>query len=275
MDAPLWRLIDVTVPGRRGPRLDHVSVEIPAGVTAVVGPSGAGKTTLLNLLVGFERPQSGTISRIEAIKKTTNRNRLPVFWVPPGHGLWPQLTVRAHLASIMPRDVETVRKVGTPSAPGAQRLQGPQQSSWTPTFPDRHFAPHESRQAATRDAVPGGSPGAETADVVDQLLQEFDLGPLANAYPGTLSQGERDRLALARALASRAEVLVLDEPLVHVSPEAALRYWSPLHAACRERGLSLVIATHDAQLAQREATHLIELDQGRVVFAGSAQEQPR
>src|SRR5260221_11020560 len=127
MTTPLWRLVDVTVPGRRGPRLDHVSLEIPAGVTAVLGPSGAGKTTLLNLLVGFEKSYTGTITRIgfdvlapgespggnvDASPphdswgaKTAERDqseRLPLFWVPPGHGLWRQGTVRNHLASIMP-----------------------------------------------------------------------------------------------------------------------------------------------------------------------------
>ena len=61
MDAPLWRLIDVTVPGRRRPRLDHVSVEIPAGVTVVVGPSGAGKTTVLRAIAGLMKPDQGQV----------------------------------------------------------------------------------------------------------------------------------------------------------------------------------------------------------------------
>ena len=215
MSGILWRLVDVTVPGRRGPRLDRVSLEIPIGVTAILGPSGAGKTTLLNLLVGYERPSSGEIMRLDS----NDDHRLPVFWSPPGHGLWPQLTVRAHLASIMP-------------------------------------------------------PLAEDHKSADRLLQEFDLQSLAGAYPATLSQGERDRLSLARAVASGAQVLVLDEPLVHVQPQAAMRYWAPLRAACRDRQTSIVLATHDAEVARREATHVLHLEQGRVVFAGDAKEQP-
>ena len=57
----LWSLDAVSLPGRRMPRLDRVTVEIARGVTAVLGQSGAGKTSLLNVLVGFERPQSGRV----------------------------------------------------------------------------------------------------------------------------------------------------------------------------------------------------------------------
>jgi iron(III) transport system ATP-binding protein len=208
MNVPLWRLDAVTVPGRRGPRLDRVSVEILSGVTAVLGPSGAGKTTLLNLLVGFEKPSSGRIEMLIAPS-----DRLAVFWVPPGHGLWPQVTVRNHLASIMPNS----------------------------------------------EPVP-----------VEQLLQDFDLLSLSAAYPGTLSQGERDRLSLVRAIASKAQVLVLDEPLAHVPPEAALRYWSALRSACAEWKTSVVLATHDPDVAAREASQVIVLEAGRVAHVGVA-----
>jgi ABC-type multidrug transport system ATPase subunit len=207
MSELLWQLTEVTVPGRGRPRLDQVSVDIPSGVTAVVGASGAGKTTLLNLLVDFERPASGMVTRMES----SDKRRLPVFWAPPGHGLWPHLTVRNHVASIMPN-----------------RANGQ----------------------------------------VEALLRAFDLESLSAAYPATLSQGERDRLALARAIASDAHILVLDEPLAHLPIEAAQRYWSQLQAACVERKISIVMATHDASLAERESDWTIRLDNGRLVSAG-------
>lgn len=212
MSEPLWRLVDVTVPGRHGPRLDRVTVNIPPGVTAILGPSGAGKSTLLNLLVGFEVAQSGTVTR----GQQSSVNRLPAYWSPPGHGLWPHLNVAAHVTSL---------------CYGA----------------DSH-SPAEA----------------------DQILDALDLMSLRQVYPATLSQGERDRLTLARALASGAEVLVLDEPLIHVQKHQARQYWEFLLRWCQSRGTSIVIATHESQLFVHEDNIVIWLDQGRISSAGRA-----
>ena len=80
---PLWQLDAVSLDPAR---LREVSATIAAGVTAVIGWSGAGKTSLLNLLVGFERPDRGTIT-----------GRPQVAWVPQNGGLWPHCTAREHL----------------------------------------------------------------------------------------------------------------------------------------------------------------------------------
>ena len=91
---PLWQLDRVSLGAAR---LSEVSLEIPAGVTAVIGWSGAGKTSLLNLLAGFEKPDSGAISGAPA-----------VAWVPHNAGLWPHCTAREHLALAQghERDIE-------------------------------------------------------------------------------------------------------------------------------------------------------------------------
>ena len=94
----LWRLDSVSLPGRRGPRLDRVCLEIQPGVTVVLGQSGVGKTSLLNILVGFERPSAGQVEFLATVPK----DRLPMFWLPPHHGLWPHLSVREHLLTVLP-----------------------------------------------------------------------------------------------------------------------------------------------------------------------------
>jgi iron(III) transport system ATP-binding protein len=114
----LWTLHNVTLWGRGRPRLDQVSVEIPAGRVAIVGASGSGKTSLLNLLVGFEQAGEGTLSvgsfalsdgssaasvSLNPQSSTFNPQRSPFcFWSPPDYGLWPHLTVREHLTSVSP-----------------------------------------------------------------------------------------------------------------------------------------------------------------------------
>lgn len=214
MTTSLWQLSDVTLQGRNRPRLDGVSVVIPAGVCAVMGQSGAGKTSLLNLLVGYERPDRG---RIEdgGLRIEDGVARLPVYWAPPDGGLWAHLTVREHLSLVASGD------------------------------------------------------GASN---VERLLREFDLLALAERRPGTLSEGERSRLSVARALASGARLLVMDEPLVHVDPLRLADYWDAIRAQCRESGASLVFASHDAETVLREAEQVICLDMGRVVYCGAVSE---
>ncbi|WP_373649079.1 ATP-binding cassette domain-containing protein [Schlesneria sp. DSM 10557] len=94
----LWSLETVSLSGRRSPRLDRISLAIPEGITAVLGHSGVGKTSLLNLLVGFETPSSGKVLFQADIPAT----ELPLFWVPANHGLWPHLSARDHLLTVMP-----------------------------------------------------------------------------------------------------------------------------------------------------------------------------
>lgn len=101
----LWRLERVTLQGRPQPRLDDVTLDVPAGVTAVLGPSGAGKSSLLSLLVGFETPGSGRIIRCQPAAT----GQADLFWGPPDDGLWPHLTVREHLTTVAPAGTSAAR----------------------------------------------------------------------------------------------------------------------------------------------------------------------
>ena len=107
---------------------------------------------------------------------------------------------------------------------------------------------------------------------MDGLLAAFDLAGKADARPGELSEGEQSRLAVARALAAEAEVLVMDEPLVHVDPARAGKYWRVIRERLAESGASLVFATHEPEAALGEATRAICLREGRVLHAGPVEE---
>jgi len=260
MNRALWTLRDVSLPGRSGPRLDRVTVEIPAGVCAVAGPSGAGKTSLLNLLVGFERPQSGTIERDQAIA-SADRNgsgRLRVYWCPPDDGLWTHLTVREHL--------ETVSPAMPDARPGVATLDEASSTECV-ARPDKGVASVRN----LRHAHPVGL-GVPPGGFVVQLLTMFQLSALADARPDSLSEGERSRLSVARALATRARVLVMDEPLSHVNRSLRSDCWNALRSICAEQGTSLVFSSHDPEIILREAAHVICLEHGRLVWSGPVAE---
>lgn len=244
MTDRLWRLDHVRLAGRPSPRLDDISLEVRAGATAVVGYSGAGKTSLLNVLVGYERPDAG---RFEcSIGDERDRQSGPALRVGRSDSVQ-----SAAVESVMP-DTEC-------RATLESRLPvfwGPQDDGlWPGVTVRRHL----------ELVAPGG--GRETAS---ELIDAFDLGSVAGATPDRLSRGEASRLAVARAIASGAAVLVLDEPLAHVDPARRARYWDRLLRYVTETGASLVFASHEPADVLRYAEHVVGMRDGRIVFDGDA-----
>ena len=107
---------------------------------------------------------------------------------------------------------------------------------------------------------------------IDGLLADLDIRHRAGAHPGDLSMGERARLSLARALAARPAVLVLDEPLAHVDVAGAGRYWRAVRDRVARSGASLVFATHLPRMVLGEAERVVCLREGRVIYEGEVQE---
>ena len=100
------------------------------------------------------------------------------------------------------------------------------------------------------------------------LFTSFDLTSKAAARPHELSQGEQARLSVARALAAKAEVLVMDEPLAHVDPARAGQYWDAIRAHLAATGASLIFSTHLPEIALGEAERVVCLSGGRIVHEG-------
>lgn len=103
---------------------------------------------------------------------------------------------------------------------------------------------------------------------IDELLSAFDLTDRAAARPHELSESERSRLGVARALAAPAKVLVLDEPLAPVDPARIGKYWSAIRAALAADDRSLVFSTRVPEAVLAEAAHVVCLREGRVLHAG-------
>lgn len=96
-------LKDVSLTSGRTQRLDKINQVLPAGRTAVLGNSGAGKSSLLSILAEFEVPTTGKFERAP----TRSGFQLPTFWAPQDNGLWPHLTVREHLTSVVDRSAHS------------------------------------------------------------------------------------------------------------------------------------------------------------------------
>jgi tungstate transport system ATP-binding protein len=110
----------------------------------------------------------------------------------------------------------------------------------------------------------GGVPRGERQDRVRTALKQVGLGHLADRPARVLSGGEQQRLALARAWALEPKVLFLDEPTANLDP-AATRAIEAVIAAMHERGVKIVMTTHDLGQARRHADEIVFLHKGRLV----------
>jgi branched-chain amino acid transport system ATP-binding protein len=218
--------------------LDRVSVTLPrAQVLGVIGPNGAGKTTLFNAICGFVVPESGRIEwdgiRLDGSRPDRLADRR-IARTLQGVGLFGRLTVLENVVT----GAERFRRAGLLSAllglPRADR--------------DERGLQDRARRALRRL-------GCE--DVADRL-------------PGTLPYAVQKRVALARALVSEPELLLLDEPAGGLDADEL----SGLGELIRELGSSIAVmlVEHHMDLVMSVCDRVVVLDFGRVIAAGTPAE---
>ena len=84
-----------------------------------------------------------------------------------------------------------------------------------------------------------------------ELLDRVGLAERANYRPSQLSVGQQQRVAIARSLAGRPKLLLADEPTANVDPTSAETVLDLIRNSCRDEGISLLLVTHDMNVAQR------------------------
>lgn len=126
-------------------------------------------------------------------------------------------------------------------------------------FPDLSVVEHLDLLARAH-----GIPDADTA--VDEVLHEVQLVPQSGQLPGTLSSGQRRRLALATAFVRPRKLLILDEPEQRLDTEGVAWLAARLVAE-RQRGLAIVMASHEPTLVEQVATRVVRLGERAEVLA--------
>jgi ABC-2 type transport system ATP-binding protein len=112
-------------------------------------------------------------------------------------------------------------------------------------------------------------PAAQRATRVDELLESYHLAGRARQYAGTLSGGEKQRLALAAATLHRPELLFLDEPTSAVDPQTRRDFWETLFQLV-DAGTTILVSTHYMDEAER-CHRLAILDHGVIRAEGAPQ----
>jgi ABC-type lipoprotein export system ATPase subunit len=132
-----------------------------------------------------------------------------------------------------------------------------------------HLVPYLN---VTENVMLAAGPAAEPGDRAraDELLEQLGMSDRRRHRPAQLSAGERQRLAIARALLNRPKVILADEPTGNLDPENAAEVFDALAGFHRDGGTVLVV-THGTT-ADAFADRIVHLDQGRVVGSDAATE---
>jgi ABC-2 type transport system ATP-binding protein len=104
---------------------------------------------------------------------------------------------------------------------------------------------------------------------IAELAEELDLGPLLNRPAGQLSAGQKTRVALAKALVNRPDLLLLDEPTASLDPDTGdlVRTWLERYRA--ESGCTILLASHNMAEVSRLCSTVLMMKRGRIVDRGT------
>jgi branched-chain amino acid transport system ATP-binding protein len=217
--------------------VEDLSFDIqPGAVYSIIGPNGAGKTTLLNLLTGVYRPSGGRIT----FGEHDVTGRAPYEFA--SHGIartFQNLQVFFNMSAL--ENVMVGRHLHERCGLGAAFLRSPRLAR---------------AERACRE---------EAAELMRYVgLQDY-LSTAADAMP----YGALKRLEIARALATRPKLMLLDEPAAGLNPTEALEL-DDLIGRLSERGVTVVLVEHNMRLVMGVSDHILVLDYGRKLAEGPA-----
>jgi iron complex transport system ATP-binding protein len=201
-------------------------------IVGVIGPNGSGKSSLLKLLTKLIRPQEGSIRLFGAELGTLSRESI------------------ARQVAYMPQDLS----YDFPFSVLDMVLMG--------RFP--------YRRSGLWNLV--GWERQEDLAVAEDAMAQTDVTHLANRMIDTLSAGERQRVLLARALAQVPRVLMLDEPTAHLDLNHQLDVCRILKRIHTQLQMTVLLVSHDINLASQYCDRILVMKAGAVVCFGSPRE---
>ncbi|MFB2595711.1 ABC transporter ATP-binding protein [Paracoccus sp. p4-l81] len=213
----------------------------PGEIVSVIGPNGAGKTTLFNMISGVYQPGSGRVT-LDGQDVT---------------GLSPHLLARRGLSRTF------------------QNLQIFQQMTVLENAMTGLHLHEKGPVLADLLALPGSrARGRAARDAAMALLSRVGLDRAAGQEAGNLSYGALKRLEIARALALRPRVLLLDEPAAGCNPVETEEI-DHLIAEIAAEGVAVLLVEHDMKLVMRISNHIVVLDHGEKIAEGAPAEVSR
>ncbi len=241
---PLLILSDASLAYGHVPLLDHADFQLDPGErVALIGRNGCGKSSLLRALAGTGGLDDGSVWLEPGVR---------LAYVPQEPPFDPELSVFEAVVAGMGEVSRLLAEYHAVSQ--AMATKRADQDALLERLHQLQ-SELEARQAWSFEAQ------------AERVIQRFSLD--AEARVGTLSGGQKKRLALAQALAVSPEILLLDEPTNHLDI-AAIEWLEDLLTGSN---VAMVFVTHDRRFLDRVATRIIELDRGKLQsFPGSFRE---
>src|ERR1700761_9399261 len=218
------------------PALRDVSLRVRRGeMVALLGASGSGKSTLLRHLNGLHQADAGTESGIQVLGRQVQRD---------GRIARDIRATRSRVAVVFQQFnlVERLPVMFNVMAGALHRLP-----LWRGLL--RRF------------------PAAEIARA-HEAMARVDIARLAWQRASTLSGGQQQRAALSRALVQGAEIILADEPIASLDPEASRKVMQSLADVNRDLGVTVLVSLHQVDFAFAFCPRTIALHEGRIVFDG-------
>ena len=227
--------------------LDDVSLQHVRGeVLSVIGPNGAGKTSLFNCLTGVYEPQEGSV-----VFRTNDGNEQSVL------GRKPFVVNRMGIA----RTFQNIRLFNALTAVENVKI-GIESHHHTGPIGAMLRLPRTRREERESD------------DEAFRLLEFVGLAARANEVSAALPYGDQRRLEIARALGTRPQLLLLDEPAAGTNP-VEKQQLEQLIRRIADTGVSVLLIEHDMKLVMSVATDVVVLNFGQVIAAGTPQQIQR
>lgn len=220
--------------------VNNVSFDIEEGeLVGLIGPNGAGKTTVFNLITGHYQPTSGDI----------------VFDGKSIAGASPDIITHRGIA----RTFQNIRLFGNLSVLDNVRI----------AF---HCRVRHSVIDSLLRLPAFRSEEREITDAAQELLHIFNLTHRQDELAGSLPYGEQRRLEIARALATKPRILLLDEPAAGMNP-AEVQTLTELISFIRKRfGLTILLIEHQMKVVMGICEKIVVMDFGEVLATGTPAE---
>jgi len=260
--------------------LSDVSLRIPRGsLVAVLGPSGCGKTTLLRAVAGLLPVSAGTITVGGRQVTGPGVQRAPekrgMGWVPQDASLFPHLSVGENIGFGLPRTRQTDELYCEPGEVPRRAAGLFERFTRRGRAVRAPIRENVSVHAPPLTPVPLTSerrPENSRTSRITELATLVGLGELVDRAPAQLSGGQAQRVSLARALAPRPDLILLDEPFAALDPllRSALR--TEVAALLRGQHNTSLLVTHDQEEALSLADFVAVMRGGEILqFATPAE----
>ena len=219
--------------------LKDLDIAVSGGqIMGLIGPNGSGKTTTINLVTGLLKANTGTVSL--GNNDLTNQ---PADFIAKSGAARTYQNLRIFTRETVRNNIRVA------------------QTTLCKSFVSKAFSFLSNSEVGLSDEV-------------DRLMEKFNLTHVANKRAASLSYGEKKRLEIARALALKPKVLLLDEPAAGMNA-LELEWLAETISDLKKSGLAIILVEHHMSLVMKVCDKITVLNFGNKIAEGSPEEITR